>query len=229
MWELWKERNRRIFRNLKFKSSDLISKIEISIVETTNAYLRNIQLEEGSFTNWDGLMKKHWSKLLNPPLLYKRKNKEARMNCKWEPLPYGWVKLNFDRAARGNLGIASIRCIINNASGHWVAKKEMSIKPTSNNLAELEALFHGLQLCLRLNLPNVIIEGDSQIVLNAIRKCSTPNWVLNSQLEEVLVVLDRLEEYRICHIYREGNLIADNLANSGADGVNVLYFNEGYI
>ena len=75
----------------------------------------------------------------------------------------------------------------------------MSIKPTSNNLAELEALFHGLQLCLRLNLPNVIIEGDSQIVLNAIRKRSTPNWVLNSQLEEVLALLDQLEEYIICH------------------------------
>ena len=42
MWEIWKERNRRIFCNLEFKSKVLITKIEASIVETSNSYLRNI-------------------------------------------------------------------------------------------------------------------------------------------------------------------------------------------
>ena len=103
----------------------------------------------------------------------------------------------------------------------------MLIKPTSNNVAELEALYHGLQLCLKLYLSKVIIKGDSQIVLNSIRKCSTPNWVLNSQLEEVLVLIDKLEDYKICHIYREGNQIADQLVSSKVDGVNSLLFNDG--
>ena len=95
----------------------------------------------------------------------------------------------------------------------------MSIQPTSNNLAELEALKQGLQLCHSLKLTKVIIEGDSQIILNAIRKRSTPNWVLNTMLEEVLALLDKLAEYRICHIFREGNQKADKLANLGVDGV----------
>ena len=157
-----------IFHNLEFKLEDLITKIEASIVETTNAYLRNIWLEEGSFLSWEGHMKKLWPNLINPPLFYMKNNKEARKNCRWQPPPIGWVKLNFDRDTCGNPGIAGIRCIINNEARCWIAKKAMSIKPTSNNLVEIESLYQGIHLCLKLNLTKVIIEGDTQIVLNAI-------------------------------------------------------------
>ena len=63
-----------------------------------------------------------------------------------------------------------IGCIINDEIGNWIAKKVISIQLTSNNLAELEALDQGLQLCHKLGLSKVIIEGHSQIILNAIRK-----------------------------------------------------------
>ena len=85
-------------------------------------------------------MKKNWANLINPPLVYIKKRKEDRANCRWSPPPTGWVKLNFDGAARGNPRIAGIGCIINNDFGQWLAKKAMAIRPTSNNLAELEAL-----------------------------------------------------------------------------------------
>ena len=131
------------------------------MVEIANSHLRNAWKEEGSFSNWDGQMKKNWSKLINPPLLYVKNGKEAREKCRWAPLPKGWAKLNFDSATRGNLGTTGIGCIINDDSGHWVAKKAMSIQPTSNNLAKLEALNQGLQSCHKLSLSKVIIEGDS--------------------------------------------------------------------
>ena len=225
IWELWKERNRRIFRNSELKAEHLVSKIEVSIVETINSYLTKVSLEEGSFSRWDGLMKKSWSNLINPPLYYAKANKEARKNCRWEPPPPGWVKLNFDGAARGNPGIAGIGCIIHDEKGSWIAKKATPINPTSNNLAELEALHQGIKLCLKFNLFKVCIEGDSQIIVNAIRKRSTPNWVLESQLGVVLSLIDKLEDYRISHIYREGNQLADQLANCGADGNSILSIN----
>ena len=89
-------------------------------------------------------MKKNWSNLINLSLVYMKKRKEARARCKWEPPPCGWFKLNFDGAARGNLSVVGIGCIINNDIGKWVAKKAMSIPPTSNNLTKLEALDTGL-------------------------------------------------------------------------------------
>ena len=170
-------------------------------------------------------MKKNWTNLINPPLVYLKKS-EARDRYKWTPPPKGWFKLNFDGAARGNLGAARIGCIINDDTGNWVAKKAMTITPTSNNLVELEALDKGLHLCHDLGLTKVIIEGDSQIILNVIRKRVTPNWVLNSKLSEVLDLLDRFVDIQICHIFREGNQKADYLANKGADRANFQVCND---
>ena len=87
----------------------------------------------------------------------------------------------------------------------------------SNNIEKLEALQEGLQLSLNEKFTRLIIEGDSQIVINAITKCQTPNWVLNSKLEKVLGPIDELEGTRFQHIYCEGNTKADELANKGVE------------
>ena len=117
----------------------------------------------------------------------------------------GWAEINFDGAARENPGLVGIGCIINDDRGQSIAKKEMTISPTSNNLAELRALEEGLKLCHHLSLTKIVIEGNSQIILNVIRNRVTPNWVLNSKLEEVISLIDRFEDIGICHIYQEGN------------------------
>ena len=109
-----------------------------------NANLRKSAHVEGSFSYWDGFIKKLWPKLINPPLVYTVSNKEARANCKWTPPPPGWHKLNFDGAARGNPGIAGVGCILNDEYGRWVAKLAAPLPPASNNVAELEALEKGL-------------------------------------------------------------------------------------
>ena len=140
--------------------------------------------------------------------------------------PLGWVKLNFDGAAQGNPGVTGIGCIIHDENGTQIAKKASPLQPTSNNLAELKALHQGIKLCLQLNHTKVCIKGDSQIIINAIRKQTTPNQVLNSQLGVVLSLIDKLDEYRISHIYREGNQLADHLANLGVDGNLSLSINE---
>ena len=109
-----------------------------------------------------------------------------------------------------------------------IAKKAKFISPTSNNLAELEALEEGLKLCQFLGLSKIISEGNSQIVLNAIRNRGTLNWVLNSMLEEVINLIDRFEDIRIYHIFREGNQKVDLLANKGEDDVNLLVFRDKF-
>ena len=174
MWELWKERNRRIFKDQERNLGRFILHLEAAIVEVMNANLRKTAHVEGSFSYWDGVIKKLWPKLINPPLVYAASNKEARENCKWTPPPPGWHKLNFDGAARGNPGIAGVGCILNDENGRWVAKLAAPLPPVSNNVAELEALEKGLQLSHKLNLCKIHIEGDSQVVLNAIRYKKNP-------------------------------------------------------
>ena len=128
--------------------------------------------------------------------------------------------------SRGNPDTTSMGCIVNNAFGRWITKRDKSIDPTTNNLMELEALQVGLQICVDLGITNIIIEGNSQVVLNAIKKCSMPNGVLNSKLEEVLNIMALFLDIQIWHIFREGNKKADQLANKGVDGEDFLIFNN---
>ena len=226
VWGIWKERNSRIFKNQARSLGSFLLKLEASIVEVMNAYLRKTAHAEGSFSLWDGILKKSWTNLINPPLVYGASNKEARAKCRWAPPLPGWHKLNFDGAARGNPGIAGVGCIVNDEKGKWIAKLAAPLPPVSNNMAELEALEKGLRLCYKLRIHKIHIEGDSQIVLNAVRLKKTPNWVLNSKLQEVLILLEHFEEINISHIYREGNSLADELANKGADGESSILFNS---
>lgn len=84
-------------------------------------------------------------------------------------------------------------------------KRAKPLKEVSNNIAELEALIEGLNLSINLGIKKLIIEGDSQIILNAIKNPETPNWKIKSKLEYAITLLNKLEEIRIQHIYREGN------------------------
>ena len=95
-----------------------------------------------------------------------------------------------------------------------------------NNLAKLEAILEGIKICIKLGLTKIVIEGDSQIFINALCKRSTPNWVLNLKLEEILKLLEKLETFQLVHIYREGNTKADNLENLGANGSNFIKINN---
>ena len=96
-------------------------------MELIDSHLKNLRKEEGSFSFWDDLMKKNWTNLINPPLVYFKKRKEARESCKWSPPPHGWYKLNFDGEARGIPGMAGIASIINDDYRKWIAKKALSI------------------------------------------------------------------------------------------------------
>lgn len=93
------------------------------------------------------------------------------------------------------------------------------IEKASNNIAKLEALKEGLKLSLKHGIQKLIIEGDSQIILNALRKLSTPNWCINSKLEMVFPLLYLFEEIRFQHIYREGNKEVGLLANIGVNRI----------
>ena len=74
-----------------------------------------------------------------------------------------------------------------------------------------------------MKITKLIIEGDSQIILNAFGKQQTPNWILNAKLESVLSLIDQFEGIRIQHIYCEGNLDADKLVNQGVEGEDFIH------
>lgn len=224
MWELWKERNRRLFKNEKLEVPRIINRIESAIAELMNNQLSSGTLKNASITYWDEKMIKIWEGLSFPPFvgdgpIASLRSREA---CRWQPPGDGWVKVKFDGASHGNPGKAGIGCVVHNWEGKELATLASSVGFNTNNWAELMALVEGLYLCRKLGVKNLEIEGDSAIIVNALRKGSMPNWRLNTLLSKALDLCRDFYRFTVNHIYREGNKRADEFANLGVDGINLL-------
>lgn len=96
---------------------------------------------------------------------------------------------------------------------------ERLIGEVTNNVVEVEALIEGLLLCKDLKIRKLEIEGDSVLIVNALRSGSTQNWRLNNLVSRALEIIKLFKTFTTNHIYGEGNTKANSLANLGVDGV----------
>ncbi|GLJ37769.1 hypothetical protein SUGI_0767610 [Cryptomeria japonica] len=99
----------------------------------------------------------------------------------------------------------------------------------TNNVAAIKALEAGLNLCVQKGLSKIIIEGDSQIVINGIIKSYFHSWNLEKWLPRINQLLSSIGTYDINHVYKEGNRLADHLANLGVECNNEIVTFDKYL
>ena len=95
----------------------------------------------------------------------------------------------------------------------------------TNNSAELEGLWQGLLLSTQFGFLPLVVEGDSQILiaiatqlLNGTRAHKIANsWRLEARLEAIELWLHTNRAIIFQHVKREGNKVADLLANLGVN------------
>lgn len=134
----------------------------------------------------------------------------------WFSPPERWFKLNTDGSSLGNPSRARGGEIIRNSHGEWVSGFARAIEYTTSVAAELWALQDGINLCIDLNLTNVIIELDAKLVIDLLQ-----NEDGRKNDNEVIIVdcregLKKIPSVRIQHIFREANMCADALTRRGA-------------
>jgi ribonuclease HI len=84
----------------------------------------------------------------------------------------------------------------------------------TNNVAEYEALLQGLRKALDMRIQNLIVFGDSEIVVRQVRNsihCLTPH--LKCYQSEVWSLINQFSTFNINFIPRSSNVEADLLAN----------------
>ena len=79
-------------------------------------------------------------------------------------------KLNFDGASRGNPGAARFGGLCKESEGRVVFVFLGSIGQDTNNSAELEGMLQDLHCLVHSNSFPVIIEGDSHIMVQMVRR-----------------------------------------------------------
>lgn len=154
------------------------------------------------------------------------KKNNSRKDATWSPPKPDRLKLNFDGASRGNLGPSGIGYVIRDHSGEIIGKMAKPIPPHTNNIAKFKALQLGLMDCINHGLRNILVEGDSEIAINAIRKKKTPNWRLQAIFDKIIENLNIIENYEAKHIYREANVVVDALSKLAAQGTFIHWWDQ---
>ncbi|MEA2046430.1 MAG: ribonuclease HI family protein [Euryarchaeota archaeon] len=123
-------------------------------------------------------------------------------------------KIQFDGGARpnpGEMGIGAV--LIENSNIITEISKKLPDCGT-NNIAEYMALLAGISKALELGWKHVMIEGDSELVINQVNGA----WKINKEhlkslYAQVVKELSKFDSYTINWIPREKNSIADELAS----------------
>jgi ribonuclease HI len=123
-----------------------------------------------------------------------------------------------DGACRGNPGPAGSGAALVNEEGQVVAEATRYLGPGTNNVAEYTALIIGLEEALRHDVEELEVRMDSKLVVEQMNgRWRVRDPKLRPLATRARALLLRLPSWRIGHIPRAENSVADALANRAID------------
>ena len=127
------------------------------------------------------------------------------------------VHLYIDGASRGNPGLGGAGAYVTDKGGKEICRLTKYLGKVTNNVAEYAALFLGLKEAQKRKVKEITIFSDSELLVRQIQGVyQVKNDVLKKKHEEVMKILKNFN-YKIFHVRREKNKIADQLANEAID------------
>ncbi|KAL0283502.1 UNVERIFIED_CONTAM: putative ribonuclease H protein [Sesamum radiatum] len=145
----------------------------------------------------------------------------------WRKPQEGWYKLNTDGASKGNPGISGAGGILRDQLGKVIFAFQEPLGIATNTQAELSAIHRG-QICISRGIRKVWIETDATAIIKLISAPQRGAWNLQVNLQNICKSLDQME-HKISHIFREGNQVADFLANQACYIQQLCIFHEDTI
>lgn len=153
-----------------------------------------------------------------------RSSSRQRAVTSWIKPPEGFVKLYFDGSKLDN-GQAAFGFIIRDHGGSVKLCGAGALASSATIIvAEARGLYEGIRGALSLGVRKISIEGDNLSVIQALRKSWKIPWSIHAIISDSLEDLKQFEEFRISHVYREGNAAADWLASKGHSTENLTYW-----
>ena len=136
-----------------------------------------------------------------------------RQPVKWEPPPPPLLKINFDGAVFKEKGEAGIGVVVRDSHGMVIASLAEKIQlPSSSDEVEALAAVRVATLAMNLNLPSFIVEGDSDVVISALRKEEESFSSFGHLISSIKHYLHSCSCISFSHTRRSGNSIAHSLA-----------------
>ncbi|KAK1259493.1 hypothetical protein QJS04_geneDACA023252 [Acorus gramineus] len=212
VWSIWKSRNDKIFRNSSTPKSFLVNRI---IRATSSRFLGTLLPDNGSS------LSQVCSKAFGIPLVESLSTSQIAL---WLPPSAGWVKINSD-GSKGDdrFGYGAI---VRDPNGDCLVAVAVRSCAASINILELQGMAYGLKLCTGLpnsNKLSIWAETDSTTVVAWTQGRGTIPWFAFRDLRFIKQTLAQFASWRVSHIFREGNRVADFLAAARSSLGSTIY------
>ena len=117
----------------------------------------------------------------------------------------GWLKLNTEGSAVGNLGIVGGGGLIRNENGDWIIGFARLLGITSGVMVELWALKDGLTLASQLRIADICVELDAKLIDLLLNNYSINNLMLEPLLSDCRTLLKKFHSTTVQYIFRKTN------------------------
>jgi ribonuclease HI len=113
--------------------------------------------------------------------------------------------------------------VIRGSDGNIIRLYVGSMGNSTNNAAEFGALEIGLEILSRERMTNTIVEGDSTLVINTVKRLQNGtrvgkvqrHWHLAHSIRKIQDHLQTINTVELCWVRRSTNGLADRIANEG--------------
>ena len=125
---------------------------------------------------------------------------KPRKCVKWKPLDVSCYKTNFDEAVFAESGEAGNGVVIRNSNDEVISSLSKRIlNPSSITLLELLGARRAALFISEVGLDNSILEGDSEIVINVLKKGELFNSSLGHMLKDTVLLVSSFKSWSFSH------------------------------
>ncbi|KAL5766816.1 hypothetical protein ACOSP7_017433 [Xanthoceras sorbifolium] len=134
----------------------------------------------------------------------------------WNPPTGCCVKVNVDGCSKGNPGPAACGGVFRMENGIYIGAFAVNLGFKDSVYAELMGIIMAVELAYARGWRQLWIESDSTVALKCLTTdstCYVPDELMDCWLKCKSLIKEM--DVSCSHVYREGNVVADTLANIG--------------
>jgi ribonuclease HI len=204
LYTIWFARNQ-----LRFSDKVISWKNAISIIITSTSITGNNTKKVSSNSLRDFSFLKFFNITIHTP----------RVPCLkeviWMPPALNWIKCNTDGASIGNPGLASCGGVFRDQNADFLLAFAEPLGIASSYFAELSGVIKAIEISFDNQWNNLWLETDSMLVVNAFKNHDVGvAWPLRNRWKNALIKTRQMN-FLVTHVFREGNKVADLVANFG--------------